>query len=369
MDLAIVETKSTVVSAAFLPVDAFTGEPVTEEVTVKLDGVVTEPVYHPEGYVLFTNLADATYSVEVLSSIYRLFTPLSVDTASLDPKSSAEVLLLSPLPDYVFPEDATLMRALITDQNNLPLCGAKVEVTNNNYATFAFTDDAGRAVLFFDLSNSSKNLNVKITKEGYDDETTSQTILRNETINFSSQLTMSTPPAVAQLSGTVTGPGGYYVTQAAVSAPNYGVNGMTDAFGNVMLMPVVSQSVETVDLTINQEGFQEATPAVQGNKNAITNFSVVMNTNITSDTTRVRVRVRSGGQHLEDALVEIIEKGRAAYTISDGRIEQYFNDVPAGFWGEFVTMKASKPGYVTRTLFRRIRRGQNHNFTLSLPAC
>lgn len=96
------------------------------------------------GYYIFNDLPVDIYTVIVESDFY-FAEERTFDISQLDPKNPLEEIVLKPKPSYPFPDNATLLRGLVTD--NGPLINAVLRVVGMQMETI--TDENGEFVLYF----------------------------------------------------------------------------------------------------------------------------------------------------------------------------------------------------------------------------
>lgn len=364
MNIVTVQSRTTRVAVAFQLVDAVTGRAPVSEVTVRLEGVDQTATVTPDGYVLFLDLPEAEYNVLVESRDYALFTSVVVNTASLDLVNSIVVLNLEPRASYPFPPNTTLLYGTIVNQVGVPVADARIEVMGGEFdGTFANTDASGRCVLYFDLVNNSKNINLTVSKESFENKAVSVTILREHTVEFAAEIVGVTGANVAVVRGMVRDAENGAVPQAVVSISPWGLTSQTGPDGRFAIARSVSAN-ENITLTISQDGYSDESLMLTALKGQLVEIDVCLNLDLLEDTACLEVRVVDGGSDLEGALVEIIEKGRSGITNADGEVRFYFNDLQKK--NERINIRASKPGYTSKTSRKKIRRGRNSRHTMRL---
>lgn len=361
-----IQTITRRVSVAFTLQDAVTGRGPISPVNVRLAGVNQEAFVHPDGYVLFLDLPDGDYSVIIESNDYYLTEPVTFNPATASPIDTAIPLVLGPRPAYPFADDATLLRGTILSQFGQPVAGVRAEVTNGPFENqFAISDASGRLVFSFDLTQNSRAINLRLTRDSFQNKTVSTTILLGETVEFNSEIIGVTGANIAVVTGSVVDAGGFPISQAQVNLAPWGLSTISGPDGRF----AVSQSVSgNVGLTMDfsQDGYadlQLSATAIQGD---LVDVYACLNLNLLPDTACLEVRVREGSQSLEGALVEVVEKNRSTLTAANGTARFYFNDLVSR--SEFVTLRVSKPGYQERVSTRRIRQGSNVRPTIRLNA-
>lgn len=358
------ENRSTTVSVALRPADAFAGADLLGMVQVSLAGVDRKPIVTAEGYVLFLDLPDGDYTVEVAAEFYDYYEALVVNPASLDPLNVVPVLNLQPNTNYPFPAGATLVSGVVTDQNDAPVAGADVQVQGRS--EFAQTDALGRYVLHFDLTEA-ESVTIDVSRAGYQAQSDIVFVQPGQTVAHDVEIALLSEPATAILIGTITDNFGDPVTQAVVASAAYGKNDKTDLAGQSVLALVLGSASENVDLTVDQTGFTQGTVQVAANQGATTNFNLALATNFTATTARLRIRTKDASGDLPGVLVEVIEKGRVAVSsTSDSRARFYFDDLLT--LKEDVTVRVSKAGYVTQTSVREIEQDKEKSYDITLTA-
>ena len=244
------------------------------------------------------------------------------------------------------------------------VAGARVEVMGGPHdGTFTNTDATGRCVLFFDENNNSRNINLVVSKASYENRAVTTTILQGESVNFSAQLDQIGGPNIAVLRGQVVDVANLIVTQANVSVSPWNISAQTDCDGRYLLEQSVSGD-ENVTLTVTQDGFADQSLPVSAIQGGIVDLPVVMNLNILPNTAGLGVEVVDNAGFLGGAVVEIVEKGRAAMTNADGLARFFFNDLNRE--RENVTIRVRKIGYVDKTVTRMIRQGRTVRQTVRL---
>lgn len=364
MNVITVNTRSTRVSIAFRLVDAVTGGSPVSEVLVRLADVDQIATVTPAGYVLFLNLPDGEYDVIVEARDYFLSAPVTVDTAALDLLTGAVELSLEPRASYPFAVGTTLLYATVINQIGVPVADARVEVMGGEFdGTFSTTDASGRCVLYFDLSTASKNISLTITKASYQNKSVNATLLQKQTVSFTTQVIGVTGANVAVVSGTVTDSSASAVSQANIAISPWGLTGQTGPDGRFVFARSVSAN-ENITLTISQTGFADAIVPVAAVKGGLVDIPVSLNLKLQADTACLEVKVVNSNQPLAGALVEVIEKNRAALTDSNGAARFYFDDLQDR--DERVNVRASKSGYSVKTSRQKIRRGKFTRVSLRL---
>jgi protocatechuate 3,4-dioxygenase beta subunit len=366
MSIIAVNTRSVRVSAAFELIDELTGLAPISPVTVRVAGVDQIATVKDSGYNLFLDLPESEYEVLIEARDYSLAEPVFFNPASLNLLQEVVTLTLTPGVNYPFPADTTLLFGSIVDEQGMSVAGARVEVMGGPHdGAFATTDVSGRCVLFFDESDASRTLNLTVSKASYDNKSVAVTIFREQAVSFVSELNQIGGPNEAVLRGRVLDVANFIVSQAQVSVSPWGVSAQTDSDGRYLIEHGVSAN-ENVTLTVSQAGFSNQSVALNAIQGGIVDTPVVMNLNLQAGTACLGVEVVSGGAFIEGALVEIVEKSRAALSNADGLTRYYFNDLARD--KETVTICVRKVGYKTKIVTRTIRRGRSVRQTVRLQA-
>ncbi|MCR9140763.1 MAG: hypothetical protein NXI24_00720 [bacterium] len=355
MNTIAVNTRSLRVSVAFDLVDLVSGRRPLSEVRVRVAGVDQVATVKDSGYVLFLDLPESEYEVLIEARDYALQDPVFFNPAALDLTQATVPLNLAPRVSYPFDPDATTLFATIVDEQGMGVPGAKVEVVGGLFGeTFARTDVSGRCALFFDEADESRVLNLIVSKDSYVNKSVAITIFRGQQVSFVSELEQLAGANLAVLIGRVVDVANLVVTQAQVSVSPWGVSAQTDWDGRFFLEQSVTAD-ESVTLNISQDGFADQSQAVTAVKGEVVDTPVVMNLDVLPDTACFGVEITTDGGFVQGALVEVIEKSRAALSNADGLTRFYFNDLTVD--SETVTLRVSKTGYTTKTVTRTVRRG------------
>jgi hypothetical protein len=112
-----------IVSFAIIPIDGVTGALVRSGVTATVKGLANRPVLNRSGMLVFINLPDPPYEIEVDATNAGFFGPTTiihppdpppVGPPDLHPERRRRVeVLLEPRPDYPFPPATTLIRGVV----------------------------------------------------------------------------------------------------------------------------------------------------------------------------------------------------------------------------------------------------------------
>ncbi len=352
------------ISLVFLPLDDFDShKPILEQVEVYLEGVWQTPLYHPEGYIIYMDLPQGNYHVTAGGKYYNLYETFTVDTSTFHPLSDVIQVHMKPRPDYPFPDSATLLRGVVTNDAGTPLEGVRVEVTNP--PDMALTDSSGAFVFFFEPGAPTMDIQIRITADGYQEQLHSLTVVESDTINFSTMLVLQFGPDIAFLSGTISNTAGDPVSQARVEVLGQQISSLTDARGTILLAVPLSNATETVDLKITQDGYAERIIQVEATKQLTTPFQAMLSLNLLHNTATLQVDISDGAHPLPDALVEIPQKNRSCYTNSMGRVVFYFNHLVSS--SEMVNVVASHDAFVTKSEEELLREGKVTKTRISLP--
>lgn len=375
MQSIFLETRTRKVSLVFLPRDNFAGGAIIySNLEVILDGVIQKPIHTYEGYIIYMDLPEGEYNVTVNSTAHTLYETFTVDTETYDPLTGVIELPVEPKPDYDFPDDASLVRGTVNDQLGVPIERAKVQVVDA--PSFVLTDAMGRYVHYFNPSLSTKDIVVKVTADGYQDQLIDVTVIKNDTVFINAVLVKIDDSAIALISGTVLSYSGDAVTQATVEIQGTGISTLTNAHGKVFLARQLPSMTENVTLIIRQDGYLTTSVPLTLTRQQTTEFVTNMNLQILSYTCELEVTVVYRYYHyyhyhenyVEGALVEVLEKNRSGYTNeSKGRVVFYHNSILDG--GENVTVRVSKEGYPTRVTGAFLRSGKETKLRICLGSC
>ncbi|MGZ8284023.1 MAG: hypothetical protein ACXW27_00440 [Allosphingosinicella sp.] len=127
-----------VVSFAIIPIDGVTGAVVRSGVAARVDGLPDRAVVNGSGMLVFLNLPDPPYQIEVDAREAGFFGPTTivhppdpppVGPPDLHPERRRRVeVLLEPRPDYPFPPATTLVRGVVV-RGTAPEDGAEIAAT------------------------------------------------------------------------------------------------------------------------------------------------------------------------------------------------------------------------------------------------
>ncbi len=347
MNIRFLEKDTKRVSLAFRLTDSFNSSAViTSGVEVYLEGVVQRPLHTWEGYIIYMDLPEGEYNVVASGKYYDFFDPLAIDTSTYNPLAGVIAISMRPKVDYPFPDTATLLRGIVKDQAGNPVSGARVEMADES--DYAITDSLGRFVFYFEPENPTMDIALIVSAQGYQAETLSTTVVQGDTVFLNTTIVALSAPNLALISGFVQNTTGAPVTQARVQIDGSDISTLTDAHGNCILAKSLSSSSESLTIRINQDGYQEKVVTHNALAGQTTNFTATMNLQILPQTCTLVVFAEEWHHHkLGDVLVEVAEKYRSGYTNSShGSVTFYENSILEG--GESVTLRLSKPGYVTR---------------------
>jgi hypothetical protein len=171
------EVVSTTLSLAVRLIDDFTErEPLGRiEVVIKQGNI--RAFKNLSGYYCFTDLTPGNYDVGIESGFY-LPGEATVDTSFLDPKNPVIEITLKPRPSYHFPNNATLVRGLVS--NTAPVMNAQVEVVGKPIETL--TDEKGEFVLYF-KGIKHEGVSIEIRKGG-NTKTVGATVEEGKTVSL-----------------------------------------------------------------------------------------------------------------------------------------------------------------------------------------
>jgi len=346
MNTVYLEKESRRVSLAFQLVDAYSDSVITEAVEVYLTGIVQRPIHTDEGYIIYMDLPAGEYEVKASGRYFDFFESLSLDTTTFNALTGPHVIQMRPRVDYPFKADATLVRGIVRDQDGVPVAGARVEVVNGT--DFAITDALGRCVFFFEPATESIDLTLNITASGFQSETVAMVVPVGETTSFNTTLVNLSAPNRAVLSGVIRDGYGNPISQARVGFQGTDISTITDARGNYTISCVLQDASQSMTIELNRDGYVNAIVSRVLTAGQNTVFNHTMSFLPSWETIGFFVATRTTNYHvLNDVLVEVLEKNWACYTSgSDGRVRFFDNSVIEG--GENVTLRMSKPGYVTR---------------------
>lgn len=148
----------TKLSIALRVTDSFTGEMVLNAIRVSIPENSKIAYRNPSGYFIFTDIKEGNYLVAIDSEI---FFPANeqIDTSSLDIKNPVVTINLIPKPAYPFPENATLIRGIVTGITG-PVENASIKVIGKQFETM--TDERGEFALYFkDIKNEHIQINIQ----------------------------------------------------------------------------------------------------------------------------------------------------------------------------------------------------------------
>jgi hypothetical protein len=136
--------------------DNFTQELPVGKVTVTLKDEPYKAVKNPSGFYLFLKLPTKIYTVQIRSSYY-FDQDQSVTFAPVDSKKPmnetltqiVKVIGLEPTPAYPFPNGATLLRGIVTNQDEKPVPVPNANVALVEKAIETSTTEKGEYVFYF----------------------------------------------------------------------------------------------------------------------------------------------------------------------------------------------------------------------------
>ncbi len=174
----ITDSLITKLSIALRVTDSFTGEMVLNSIRVSIPENNKIAYKNPSGYFIFTDIKEDNYLVAIDSEI---FFPVNkqIDISSLDPKNPVVTINLIPNPAYPFPENATLIRGIVTGIAG-PIENASIKVISKQIETM--TDERGEFALYFkDIKNEHIQINIQ---KGGDTKVISADVLERRTVSI-----------------------------------------------------------------------------------------------------------------------------------------------------------------------------------------
>lgn len=150
----VTELRDTRLSMAISLTDRYTNKQPVGKMSVSLEGEPYKAVKNLSGYYLFLDIPIKAYVIQVRSDFY-FDRNQPVTLSSIDPQSSMEEKLkkivqeieLEPNPAYPFPNGATLIRGIVTDQAENPVTKASVKIVEKGMVTL--TSEKGEYVFYF----------------------------------------------------------------------------------------------------------------------------------------------------------------------------------------------------------------------------
>jgi len=150
----VTEPRDARLSMAISLTDKYTNKQPIGKTSVSLKDESYKAVKNPSGYYLFLDIPIKAYVIQVRSDFYFDENP-PVTLSPIDPKSSMKEKLkkivqeieLEPNPAYPFPNGATLIRGIVTDQAENPVPNASVRIVEKGMATS--TSEKGEYVFYF----------------------------------------------------------------------------------------------------------------------------------------------------------------------------------------------------------------------------
>ncbi len=159
------DVMTTNLSLAVWLTDEYTKEKPVGRVKVTLKEGERKAFKNLSGYYCFTDVPDGDYHLRIESEFYfPIEKPVDVpflDPANPDPKNPVDEIELKPHPGYPFPENATLVRGVVS--NTGPVVKADVKVVGKPIETI--TDEKGEFVLFC-KGIKQENVTIEISKGG-----------------------------------------------------------------------------------------------------------------------------------------------------------------------------------------------------------
>jgi len=129
------------------------------------------------GYYLFNDLADGNYNIIIESDLY-FSEEMTVAVPCPDPKNPVIEITLNPRPAYPFPNNATLVRGLLS--NTDPIVNAEVSVLGKTIKSK--TNEKGEFALFFE-GIKKEDIAIEIKKDGTT-KTVNATIEEGKTVSI-----------------------------------------------------------------------------------------------------------------------------------------------------------------------------------------
>lgn len=367
----IVSNTSLKVSMALAPVDDVSSKYPARSLYLYLtdsDGNVLRntPIFRNDGFVLFTDLADATYGVNVDSRYYGLFESLTIDTASVDPIDGATTVTLLPRPRYPFASNATLLRGTIDDAYGNPVRNARVEIEGGAFdGVFAYTDAAGEVVIPLDPS-PPESVDLRISRAGFVDETPTIGITADTTTTFGDTLANVSGASTSVLIGYVRDAAGVNVARATVEAVEWSLSVETDAYGRYHLSNDLAGASESVDLQVTHPGIDTKTVTVTAEQDTTTPTDIIVQRAADVDDVMIlEVGVIDASAAVNDVLVHILERDVAAFTTAGGIARFYFGsgDVAKP---EAISVFINKSGYFESIQIVNLQRGKTTQLKVRL---
>jgi hypothetical protein len=162
-----------VVAFALIPIDGVTGAIVGSGVTARVKGLPDRPVLNRSGMLVFLNLPDPPYEIEVDATEAGYFGPTTIVHPPFGPpdphpeRARRVKALLEPRPDYPFAPATTLVRGVLV-RGPVPERGGEIRCKPTGSGTFvAHSTDKGAFALALRLPppvqfDSAKAVEVQI---------------------------------------------------------------------------------------------------------------------------------------------------------------------------------------------------------------
>ncbi len=360
---AYLETSTTTISAALRPIDAYTGGAPFGALRTRLVESDHPALHHPEGFVLFADLPTGDYTTAVYGQFFDRHPALTFDTAVLDPVAGALDLALQPNPRYPFPATATLVRGFVHDAASAPIAGVEVQVQSGG--PVARTNAAGEFVFFFSYLVLTA-ITIDFAKSGFADTSENLDVLPGQTVAVDVEMTLLSDPETAVLVCTVLDPDGLPVSGALVEVPDYSQSALSGLNGKAVLAVEIVTATEDVDVRVRADGFAEKNLTIASEQGETATFNANLALASTPVPATLEVFITDpAGDELADALVEIIEFGRAALTdATNGRARFFWNRILPH--ETFVTVRVAKTGFVTKIRTQTLQIGKTITLGLKM---
>lgn len=151
---------TTRLSLAVWLIDEYTQVKPAGDVKVLIEEGDINAVKNLSGYYLFNDLADGNYNIIIESDLY-FSEEMAVAVPRPDPKNPAIEITLKPRPSYPFPNNATLVRGVLSNAG--PITNAAVKVIGKTIETI--TDERGEFILYF-KGIKKEDITIEIKKNG-----------------------------------------------------------------------------------------------------------------------------------------------------------------------------------------------------------
>lgn len=255
MAVTLLATETEVVRAVFKLTDAFApGESLQGRIDILLNGKRYEQRRTPEEFIAIIGLPVGGYTVTIDADFYDLYEPTSIDTTLLTPLEEAVPLTLRPNADYRFPERTTLLRGVVEDASDAPLAGVQVLVQSGGAGQVAFTDEAGRYVLAFDIATPTHPLTLRFAKAGYLTTSGAVTLESGKSVVANASLA-AIPNGFAAIAVTVFDLAGLPVSDVLVEILEWSLSANTNAQGFATISKAIATPTENVQVRLSKSAF------------------------------------------------------------------------------------------------------------------